>query len=200
MPCDSARAAVASLAVLTIAAVIAAVLAVTNANESESRRVDSLSRELAARSLVLAQRRPDAALNVAVAANEVRGTTEARSALLDVLSDNSRLDRVVDVGAHVPGVTTVQALAFGPDGTIVANASVRGENHGVLFATSSSGQVRVLDRSGSEYSTFEAVAGDRLIVEGASSVDAIERGTLRRLTGGRDRRESCRDTGPGGPR
>jgi WD40 repeat protein len=179
-----ARAAVATLAVLTVVAVVAAVLAITNANESESRRVDSLSRELAARSLVLAQSRPDAALNVAVAANEVRGTTEARSALLDVLSDNSRLERVVDVGSHVPGLTTVQALAFGPNGMIVANGSATGESQGVLFATSRSGQVRILGRSGSEFATLAAVAGGRFIVDGISSVDAIEQGTLRRLTPG----------------
>ncbi len=180
-----ARAAVASLAVLTIAAVVAAVLAITNANESEKRRVDSLSRELAARSLVLAQNRPDAALNVAVAANQVRGTTEARSALLDVLSSNARLERVADVGSQVPGITTVEHLAFAPDGTIVLNAETAAAGNGVLVGVTPTGRVRELGRSLVADEPFQAFAGNRLLVAGTSGVDEIERGALHRLTVGR---------------
>jgi WD40 repeat protein len=180
-----ARAVVASLVLLTIAAVVAAALAITNANEAESRRVDSLSRELAARSLVIAPSRPDAALTVAVAANEVRGTTEARAALLSVLSTAQRLERVADVGARVAGIGIVDHLAFAPDGTIVLNTGTASGDHGVLLGVTPAGRVHELGGSEASEDPFLTFAGNRLLVAGISGVVTVAHGALESVTAGR---------------
>lgn len=111
------RLVMACLAALTVIALIAAVIAINRATEADRQRNLTLSRELAAQSEVAGD--PVISALLAVAAWRIAPTAEARHRLLVAVASP---DRAVLTG-HGADIT---ALAFSPDGKIIASGSTDG--------------------------------------------------------------------------
>jgi WD40 repeat protein len=111
------RTAIAGLAVLTVAALAIAVIAVLNAATAAQLHATALSRELAAESLTTDLTDPVTARQLAVAAWSVAHTTEADSAMTTLLAEQSQ-QGMLPAEARIG----LDAVAFSPDGTLLATA------------------------------------------------------------------------------
>ncbi len=106
------------MALLTVIAVVAALVAQESAAERNDARAVGLSRLLAGQSKAVAETQPVTARQLAAAAWRTSPTDEARDALV-----NAQIDQQHAMAAHVNAVT---GLAFSPDGTRLASSSEDG--------------------------------------------------------------------------
>ena len=130
-----ARAGVATLVVLLVAAAVAAVLAVSQRNEARTQREQAevqrdraeeeariaTSRQLAAQATALSDEQYDLALLLASEAYRTEPTPEARSALSSALEGNPQLAAFVGPPAPQPGPPPGN-VALTPDGSLLAVA------------------------------------------------------------------------------
>ncbi|TMR98809.1 AAA family ATPase [Nonomuraea basaltis] len=108
------RLVMAGLAVLSVLALLAAGAAVDAANEAELHRQEAISRQLAAQSEVTGD--PAMASMLAVAAWRISQTDEARNRVLSAATGTGR-------GTFSGDTRGLTALAFSPDGSIIATGS-----------------------------------------------------------------------------
>lgn len=106
------------MALLTVVAVVLALLAQVSAAERNDARAVGLSRLLAGQSKAVAETQPVTSRQLAAAAWRASPTNEARDALV-----NAQIDQQHAIAAHVNAVT---GLAFSPDGTRLASSSEDG--------------------------------------------------------------------------
>jgi WD40 repeat protein len=106
------RAAITTLSVLLLAAVALAIIAVDQRNNARAQARTATSRLLAARATL--EDRLDLSLLLALGAWELEKSPQARGALADGLGRSSHVVRVL------PGRGRVDAVAFSPDGTLLA--------------------------------------------------------------------------------
>jgi class 3 adenylate cyclase/DNA-binding beta-propeller fold protein YncE len=114
------RAVIAGLLALTLTALTAAGIAVHNAANAARQHAIALSRELAAESLFVDPGDPVTARRLAVAAWRVFPTDQAGSAMTTLLAEQQQ-DGILPAGP-----SGVRAVAFSPDGTLLAGAGADG--------------------------------------------------------------------------
>jgi WD40 repeat protein len=117
-------AAVVGLAGLTVAALIATGLAVVNLIDADQQHISALSRQLAAESLAYDTTDPLVAGQLAVTAWRVSPTPQAEQAMTSLQADQEQ-DGILPATSASGGVG-VTAVAFSPDGNLVASADVDG--------------------------------------------------------------------------
>ena len=96
--------AAALLLVLTIAAVIGALVALDQRDQAESRRQESLSQGLAAQATDVGRRRPDLGILLAVEAWRHSPTSDAEQALVTAAKQEGQIPRVISRGKPVLAV------------------------------------------------------------------------------------------------
>jgi WD40 repeat protein len=114
------RALIASLAVLTLGAFTTAGIAVRYASNAASQHAIALSRQLAAESITLASSNPRAARQLAVAAWSTSHTAQAASILTTLATQQWQHGML----PATDGASSVDAVAFSPDGKLLATASL----------------------------------------------------------------------------
>ena len=115
------RAALAGLVALTLLAVSAAVIATRYARIASGQHAIALSRELAAESLVIDASDPLTARRLAVAAWRVSHTEQAYAVMTTMLSQQQQGGILVGD----PAMEGVKAVAFSPNGNLLAAADAR---------------------------------------------------------------------------
>ena len=113
------RAVIAGLLALTVAAVSAAGIAVHNAASAAGQHAIALSRQLAAESLAIAPADPVTARRLAVAAWRVFPTDQSLAAMTALLTEQQQ-EGILPTGSDVG------AVAFSPDGKLLATACADG--------------------------------------------------------------------------
>jgi WD40 repeat protein/transcriptional regulator with XRE-family HTH domain len=113
------RGLIAGLLALTVAAISAAGIAVHNAATTSRQHAIALSRQLAAESIALAPADPLTARRLAVAAWRVLPTDQALSAMTTLLTEQQQ-------EGILPSGSGVGAVAFSPDGRLLATACAGG--------------------------------------------------------------------------
>jgi WD40 repeat protein len=125
------RSVVTALATLTALSVLASMVAVTQRNEARAQTRVAVSTALAALARSEAIARPDFALLVAVQANRVENTLQARAGLQEVLQRNQRLHGFLRPPPNAKSLG-LGVTAFSPDGKSVAAAG-GGDDDGRVF-------------------------------------------------------------------
>ncbi|RDH79454.1 TIR domain-containing protein [Mycolicibacterium moriokaense] len=125
--------AAATLAVLTVAAVVAGGIAVVNANRAEQRRVQAEAQRLAAQSQTLLER-PDLAFLLAAQGYRLDPNVGTQSALLTAVANTPEMKERIPTGVPVAAVATSDAadrVWIGTtDGDIVVNRFSDGQQVG----------------------------------------------------------------------
>jgi len=119
------RGAIAGLAALTLTAITAAGIAVSNAANATRQQTIDLSRQLAAESLITDLADPKAARQLAIAAWSVFHTDQAYSAMTTLLAEQQQ-DGMLFAPHTQIGLTGVNAVAFSHDGKLLASAGSDG--------------------------------------------------------------------------
>lgn len=114
------RAIMIGMSLLTAAAIVAAGVAVDNEHTAQTQRTIMLSRQLAAQSLTEDQTNPLLARQLAAAAWAASPTTQAKSAMTTLLTEQQRDSMLIGSSGQVNAVT------FSPDGKLVADAGLDG--------------------------------------------------------------------------
>ncbi|HEY8218182.1 MAG TPA: hypothetical protein VIH82_13680 [Acidimicrobiia bacterium] len=159
-----ARAGITGLVVLTVAAVIAGILAITNANRAEDRRVEATARQLSAEALSVQRDSPVEGLMLGAAAHTVR-PTESVGSLLELVQSRPRLARFLDTA---PGSADT-SVVVSDDGRHAAFIRTRGATTTAVIAPLGPGPtvrrtVRGLEQVWFVDDRHVALVGDRLSV------------------------------------
>lgn len=125
--------ATAALAVLTVAAVVGAGVAVTNAHRAEDRRIDAEAQRLAAQSQAELVR-PDLAFLLAASGYRLRPNAQTEGALLTTVANAPEVKQRVPVGAPVTALATSAAAdrvwVGTADGDVIARRFSDGQEMG----------------------------------------------------------------------
>ncbi len=105
------------LAILTIVAIVGALVAVQQRNEARTQRAQALSRQLAAQAVANTNARPDLALLLALEARHQTETADAENALFGALQQTAI------PGRHFVRDGSIDTIAYSPGGTSIAAAS-----------------------------------------------------------------------------
>jgi len=194
---------IAGLVVLTVAALVAALLAVVQANNANTQRRTALlqrdiatSRQLAANAELVADVDPQLASLLSVAAFDIRDTPEARTGLLHQLANqihgSESIERFLSARTGTTG-----GVAFSPDGHTLAI----GGNKVTLVNLTTGSRLAALDTSGS--SVVFSPRGDSLAVVGQDGIelwDVARRAKAATFPTGNDRLGSAVAFTPDGAR
>ncbi|MCO7219367.1 toll/interleukin-1 receptor domain-containing protein [Klenkia sp. PcliD-1-E] len=187
------RALLAGAVALSLVAVAAGVVAVLSSREADRQRLQAEAQARAAEALLVADQRPDLALKLLSQASADSADSSVRAAMLSVLDQNRRLERVVDMSGVLGGAAP-DDIGLSDDGRRVTGWRATPEGWVIGVWDVDSGQVlvnAVLPEGTSEVSNLALVGDDlvayctttgprlvRLTAGGASAVDGVEAGGL----------------------